>query len=261
MAVTISFALQKGGVGKTTSCALTAYLLAEQGYRVLTIDLDMQANLTQIISGYDDLTVFEGTTLLDAMKDGDVDEYIREASELIHYVPSDDYLALLDRYDGPTNKSELLRVALKSIQSEYDYILVDTPPALSLQTVNALMASDYVVVMFETAKMAYNAIPRFESTIDGVRESGNPTLEVIGILATLNDGKRLDSKHFLAELQAERGDLVFETVIKRKATVGRVSAYGIFNNDEMRQASEQHREFVKELIERVREKRGITQQV
>ena len=259
MAVTISFALQKGGVGKTTSCALTASLLAEQGYRVLTIDLDMQANLTQIISGYDDLTVFEGTTLLDAMKDGDVDPYIREASDKIHYVPSDDYLALLDRYEGATNKSELLKKALESVQDDYDYILIDTPPALSLQTVNALMASNYVVIMFETAKMAYNAIPRFESTIEGVRAAGNPELEVIGILATLNDSRRLDSKHFLSELQEERGDLVFKTIIKRKATVGRVSAYGIFGNDEMKQASEQHREFVKELMERVGEKRGITQ--
>lgn len=257
MAVTISFALQKGGVGKTTSAALSTYLLAEKGYKVLAVDLDMQANLTQIISGFDDLTLFEGTTLIDALQDGDAADYVREASHNIDYIPSDDLLAKLDRVETSENRALLLRNALASVQDDYDVILIDTPPALSLQTVNALMASDYVVMMFETAKFAYNAIPRFEETVRGVQESGNPSLKIAGILATLNDSRRLDSTYYLSAIRELKSELMFNTVIKRKATVGRVSAYGILDNEEIKAASQQHREFVEELIGRVGLKAGI----
>jgi chromosome partitioning protein len=170
VAKVISFSLQKGGVGKTTTCGLSAYLLGEKGYKVLAIDMDSQGNLTQLVSGYDDLEVFYQQTVKDAMENGEVDPYIKVATDNIHYVPADDYLVLIADYKGPKSKIQLLRSAIANVKNEYDFILIDTPPNLSIQTINALMASDYVVMMFETAKFSYNALPRFIETIEGEKK-------------------------------------------------------------------------------------------
>lgn len=254
MSKVITYSLQKGGVGKTTTCGLSAYLLSEQGYKVLAIDMDSQGNLTQLISGFDDLEVFYKETVKEAMEQGDVNPFIKVVSDNLHYVPADDFLVLINDYKGMHPKSLLLRQAIEAVKDEYDYILIDTPPNLSIQTVNALIASDYVVIMFETAKFSYNAIPRFLDSVEGAKVNGNPNLEVIGILPTLSDARRNDSKELLHLIREEYGDLVFNTTISRRAAIGRLSVYGFYDNPEIKQAVELHLEFVKELLERVNQK-------
>ena len=111
-ATVITYSLQKGGVGKTTCCGLSAYLLSEMGYKVLAIDMDSQGNLTQLVSGYDDLEPFYQETIKEALELGDVNPFIRVASDNLHYVPADDYLVLIADYKGQTPKSMLLRKAI-----------------------------------------------------------------------------------------------------------------------------------------------------
>lgn len=253
-ATVITYSIQKGGVGKTTTCGISSFLLSEWGYKVLAIDMDSQGNLTQLVSGYDDLEPFYQETIKEALEFGDVNPFIRVASENLHYVPADDYLVLIADYKGPTLKYTLLKEAIEKVKEEYDFILIDTPPNLSIQTVNALIASDYVVIMFETAKFSYNAIPRFMDSITGARENGNPNLKIAGILATLSDSRRNDSKELLELIHEEYRDLVFKTTIPRRAAIGRLSVYGFFENPEIRQATEVHKDFVKELLERVTQK-------
>ncbi|MEC1524450.1 ParA family protein [Neobacillus niacini] len=253
-ATVITYSLQKGGVGKTTTCGLSAFLLSDMGYKVLAIDMDSQGNLTQLISGYDDLEPFYQETIKEALEFGDVDPFIKVASDNLHYVAADDYLVLIADYKGPIPKSTLLRKAIDKVIEEYDFILIDTPPNLSIQTVNALIASDYVVIMFETAKFSYNAIPRFMDSITGARDNGNPNLKIAGILATLSDSRRNDNKELLELIKEEYKDLVFKTTIPRRAAIGRLSVYGFFDNPELRQATEIHRDFIKELLSRVTQK-------
>ena len=247
----VTYSLQKGGVGKTSCCGISGFLLSEMGYKVLALDMDSQGNLTQMISGYDDLEPFYQETMKEALECGDVEPFIRIASDNLHYVPADDYLVLISDYRGSTPKSMLLREAIEKVKEEYDFILIDTPPNLSVQTVNALIASDYVVIMFETAKFSYNAIPRFLDSITGARDNGNPDLKIAGILATLSDSRRNDSKELLQLIREEYGELVFKTIIPRRAAIGRLSVYGFFDNPEIRQATEIHKDFIKELLERV----------
>ena len=250
-ATVITYSLQKGGVGKTTTCGLSAYLLSEQGYKVLAIDMDSQGNLTQLISGYDELEPFYEDTIKEAMETGEVNPFIKVASDNLHYVAADDYLVLITDYKGNKKKSFLLHDAISSVKDEYDFILIDTPPNLSIQTINALIASDYVVIMFETAKFSYNAIPRFIDSIEGARNNGNPDLKIAGILATLSDARRTDNKELLSVVQEEYKNLMFETVIPRRATIGRLSVYGFFGNPEINEATKAHKDFIKELLDRV----------
>lgn len=253
-ATIITYSLQKGGVGKTTSCGLSAFLLSNMGYKVLAIDMDSQGNLTQLMSGTDDLEVFYQDTIKEALEYGDVNPYIKVASDNLHYVAADDYLVLIADYKGSITKSHLLKQALQKVKEEYDFILIDTPPNLSIQTINALIASDYVVVMFETAKFSYNAIPRFLESVEGAKENGNPDLKVAGILATLSDSRRNDNKELLELVREEYEGLLFETIIPRRAAIGRLSVYGFFENPEIRQATKVHSEFVEELLNRVNER-------
>lgn len=250
-ATVITYSLQKGGVGKTTSCGVSAFLLSDMGYKVLAIDMDSQGNLTQLVSGFDDLEPFYENTIKEAMEYGDVDPFIKVASDNLHYLAADDYLVLISDYKGPVVKSFLLKNAIEKVKEEYDFILIDTPPNLSIQTINALIASDYVVIMFETAKFSYNAIPRFMDSIMGARDNGNPNLKIAGILSTLSDSRRNDSKELLTLINEDYKDLVFKTVIPRRASIGRLSVYGFFENPEIRQATEVHKNFIKELLERV----------
>jgi len=250
-ATVISYSLQKGGVGKTTTCGLSAFLLSEMGYKVLAIDMDSQGNLTQLVSGYDDLEPFYEDTIKQALEQEDVNPFIKIASDNLHYVAADDYLVLIADYKGPTLKSFLLKNAIEKVKEEYDYILIDTPPNLSIQTVNALIASDYIVIMFETAKFSYNAIPRFLDSVKGARRNGNPDLKIAGILATLSDSRRTDNKELLELVNEEYEELVFKTVIPRRAAIGRLSVYGFFDNPEINQATKIHKDFIGELLERV----------
>lgn len=247
----ITFSLQKGGVGKTTTSTLTAFLLSQRGHKVLAIDLDSQGNMTQILSDTDDLSVFESNTVREGMLQGNLKPYIRVASDTLHYLPADDYLVLLADYEGAIPRHELLIASLIDLLDDYDYIIIDTPPNLGVQTLNALMASDYVVIMFETAKLAYNAISRFLETIQTVKDKGNDQIEVLGILATLSDARRNDNKELLELVKEEYPDLVFKTVISRKAAIGRIPVYGLYSNPEIKAATEQHNQFIKELTERV----------
>lgn len=250
-ATVISFSLQKGGVGKTTTSVLAAYLLSQKGYKVLAIDMDSQANLTQVISDSDDVKQFKGTTVREAVIEGNLKSYIRVVNDGLHYLPADDYLVLLSEYQGSIPRDELLIAAIVDVLDEYDFIIIDTPPNLGTQTLNALIASDYVVIMFETAKYAYNAIDRFLETIDSVKSYGNDDLKVLGILATLSDARRSDNKELLELVIQEYGDLVFKTVIPRRAAIGRIPVYGLYNNPEIKAATEHHKNFIEEVLHRV----------
>ncbi|WP_347552985.1 ParA family protein (plasmid) [Pseudalkalibacillus hwajinpoensis] len=254
MAKVITFGVQKGGVGKTLTSGITAFLLAQRGYKVLAVDMDSQGNLTQFISGSDDLYDFQEQTVLEAIKEGDARPYIKAMDDHLHLLPADDFLATIAQYlfrEYSGNPSLALDSALSSVKDFYDYIIIDTPPALSEQTINALGASTHVVIMFETSKFCYSAIPRFLDTIEAAKSKINPDLQIAGILRTLADAKRTDSKAMIELIEEEYSELVFDTVIHRRATTGRLPVYGLWENKEANQAFSYHKKFLRELIGRV----------
>lgn len=248
MAVTITFGNQKGGVGKSTTSATTAFLLAEKGYKVLAIDMDSQANMVQMIANTDDLLQYEGKTIKEALELGDVRPYVLSVTDNLHFVPADDYLVLINE----NRDIRILKKALEPVQDFYDFIIIDTPPALSKQTINALMVSNYIVVMFQTEKLPYNALPRFMDSIEGAKRAGNTNLKIAGILATLTDGRRTDGKELLELVREEYGELVFKTILPRNAKISRLSVYGFFDNPELNEAIKHHADFLEELLSNVK---------
>lgn len=256
-ATVITVGLQKGGVGKSTTAGILAYFLARDNYKVLAVDMDSQGNMTDLLT-QQEYDYFEEKTILEAFEDGSVENYIYEVNENLHVVPSDDYFATLairlytsSEMSYIKEKSMGLKMILEPVMNDYDFIIIDTPPSLSEPMVNSLCASDYVLVLAESSKWAFNAVPRFIETVEKAKDF-NPSLEVLGILRTMNDARRADTRAFAEIIKETWPELCFDVIIKRKATTGRLSLDGIFDNKEIASALDQYEIFYKELMERVK---------
>lgn len=252
----ITFGIQKGGSSKTTTSGIVAYLLS-QDYRVLAVDMDSQGNLTELLT-MRDIEEFRERTVLEAMEDGDAASYIYRITDALHLMPAEDLLATFPRwlyndYKG-SEPALVLANTLASVRDNYDYIIIDTPPALGDQSMVALAASDYVVAMFEASKFCYSALGRFLRSCGEVRRLVNPDLKIAGILRCLIDSRRSDNKALIELVLDDYGDTCFEQVLTRNAAAGRVAIKGLFNNPEINAAVSQYRPFVEELIERVQGK-------
>lgn len=258
MAKIITFGIQKGGSSKTTTSGIVAYLLSEK-YRVLAVDMDSQGNLTELLT-QQDIYDFQGSTIFEALKIQDANGFIHEISDNLHIIPADDHIARFsswlygEPYKG--NMSLVLLETLGTVRDNYDYIIIDTPPALGEQTINALAAADYVVAMFEASKFCYSALGRFLETCGHVQDKVNRDMQVAGILRCLIDTRRTDNKALIELVHEEYEEMCFETVMTRTAATGRISINGFVNNNELNQAVAQYRVFVEELITRVTEQNG-----
>lgn len=253
----LTFGISKGGCSKTTSCGITSYLLSKEA-KVLAIDMDGQGNLTSFLTGeYDICNVFEEKTILEGILEGDVHPYILKITDNLHLVPSNDYLATLPRrmYEKGL-KLDALQKALEPVMNEYDWIIIDTPPALSEQTVMPLStyseAGSYAIVMFDGSMFAYYAIPKFLEIVEGAKERFNPTLKTAGILFSLIDARAKENEIMEEIVDEEYPNLRFKTVIKRKAATRRLAITGFEeNNPELKNALEHYIPFLEELKERV----------
>lgn len=255
MAKVIAFAIQKGGVSKTTTAGITAHLLAEKGQRVLLCDMDAQGNSTEMVTGNEG-SDYRGSTILEGIEDQDLSEFVIQVRDNFHLVPGDDVLASFDqwifnKYKGTVQPYLHLATALAPLRDRYDYILIDTPPHLGQATANSLAAADYVVIPFEPARFCYTAVPRFIKFMDIVKKI-NPTVQLAGILRNMTDIRRQDVKDFNQAILEQYPDLVFKTVINRKATTGRVALYGLEEtNPELADAVKPFRAYLNELEERI----------
>ena len=197
MATVISFANQKGGVGKTTSVFNVGASLASRGYRVLMIDLDPQASLT-IYTGLEPYD-YENS-IVDVLKNPkqDISKCVVSIREKLSIIPSRIELAsaeseLLGR---PARELTLAR-AISGIKDDYDYILIDCPPQLSTLTINALACTDKVIIPCKTDYLAYRGLEALDETLATVKTYFKPDIESLGVLATMYDARVADDKDLL----------------------------------------------------------------
>mgnify|MGYP001111248830 CR=1 FL=1 len=255
----ITFGISKGGCSKSTSSGITSFLLSNDE-KVLAIDMDGQGNLTSFLTGeYDICNVFEEKTILEAILEGDARSYIIKIKENLDLIPANDFLATLPRKMFEKQlKLDALQKALEPVMEDYDWIIIDTPPALSEQTVMPLStyseSGSYAVVMFDGSMFAYYAIPKFLEIIEGAKNRFNPQLETAGILFSLIDARAKENEVMVEAVDEDYPNLRFDTIIKRKASTRRLAIEGFEGNSELKNALEYYIPFVKELKERVSQK-------
>jgi chromosome partitioning protein len=251
MGITISVGLQKGGVGKSTTTAITAYLLSKK-HKVLAVDFDSQGNLSQMLT-QKNIYDFAEKTVLEACLNLDPVPYIYEIHDNLHILPAEDRLAILSRYiHREKNPFSVLQKTLSKVKDKYDFILIDLPPNLGDQTLNGLVASDYAVVILQSDPFALDALDRYLETLQITQQKHNPDLRLAGILTTMINSRASLDAAILQKARNDYEDLVFRSVIKRRSRIKEFSLEGIRDRTKADQeALEQYRAFTEELIGRV----------
>jgi chromosome partitioning protein len=226
MARILAVANQKGGVGKTTTSVNLAAALVQAGRKVLLVDLDPQGNAT-MGSGIDKRTL--ARTVYHALLGiGDI-AHLRVRSESGGYdlVPANRELAgaEVELVELPHRESRL-RAALTTLAPQYDYILIDCPPSLSLLTINGLVAAQAVLIPMQCEYYALEGLSDLVGTIKRVRAHLNPELEIAGLLRTMYDPRNTLSQQVSEQLVAHFGAKVFRTLVPRNVRLAEAPSYG-----------------------------------
>ena len=215
---------QKGGVGKTTTAVSLAVALGRRGQKVLLIDLDPQANATSALG----LDGVERRGIYDALLD-DVsieDCIVHVPEEQIDLVPSSKELSGAEVELVPQMARERrLTSAMAPIRGRYDWVLVDCPPSLGLLTINALTASDSVIIPVQCEYMALEGLSRLMETLDLVRRNLNPGLKVLGVVLTMFDKRTRLAQQVVDEVRGHF-EQTFETVIPRSVRLSEAPSHG-----------------------------------
>jgi chromosome partitioning protein len=243
----IAFANQKGGVAKTTTTLNLAVAFKEHGFEVLIVDLDPQGNLT-MSQGMDPDQVERSMY--------DVLVHSMPVEEVIHRAEVDVAVSSIDlagaelALSSMIGRERALQKALLPVRNRYDYILIDTPPSLGLLTINALTASDGVIVPVQCEYLSLRGLVQLENTLSMIRENLNPVVEIKGILPTMFDARTVHSREAVEMLKENFGDLVFETRIKKTIRYAEAPVEGssVLKYDSSGPAAKAYRDLAKEVL-------------
>ena len=253
MAKVVSFSNQKGGVGKTTSCVNISAQIANKGKKVLMIDMDPQGNAT---SGLGIQKSKVKNTIYDVIigKCDISDAIIKTRFKNLSVVPANIELAgaeiELQELDENLNFTE---IALDSIKEDYDYIFIDCPPSLGMLTVKALSVSDGVVIPMQCEFYSLEGMSQLLNTVKRIKTLYNPTLQVVGILLTMYNGRLTLTGQVVAELKKYYADKLFKVPISRTVRISEAPGYGepICYHDPYGKGSLEYAAVAKELMMRI----------
>lgn len=229
----IALANQKGGVGKTTTAVNLAACLGVLEKKVLLIDSDPQANASSGL-GIDIENIKLGTYQLLEHNCIAQDAIINTSAPNVDIIPAHiDLVAIEIELIDLDEREYMLLKALKPVKDQYDFILIDCAPSLGLLTLNALTASDSIIIPIQCEYFALEGLGKLLNTIKSVQKVHNKTLDIEGLLLTMYDSRLRLSNQVVEEVQNHFNDMVFKTIIQRNVRLGEAPSYGesIINYD------------------------------
>jgi chromosome partitioning protein len=242
----ISIANHKGGVGKTTTTINLAAGIANMGYSVLILDMDPQANATYALGlKKQDRTIYQVLAFQD-----DIRKMIQEVGDL-HLVPSSIHLAGFEK-NTEVGKEFILQESLQQINDYYDFILIDCPPSLGSLTISALTASDFVIIALQPEFLAMQGMSEFIKVLRTVKTRMNNTLELLGMVVTQYDHRKVLHQEILQHATDSYGEMVFETQIRGNVALAEAQSMGqhIFVYDANCNGAKDYQALAKEVVSR-----------